>query len=119
MKPLLPCFVATVAFLVPLAHAVLAEKALRLKVSPAVSFEPARLAIQVRLQPDPADRWITVGMDSGGYSRSSGWTIEGDRMFYTVDWRDVPAGDYEVSAAVGHGAVTRASERAAVIVRGP
>lgn len=118
MKPLLACFVVTVAVLVPLAHAVLAEKTLRLKVSPLVSFAPAKLAIQVRVQPDPDDRWISVGMDNGAYHRSSGFTIEGDQMFYAVDWRDVPQGDYEVLASVGHGDVMRASDRASVIVRG-
>lgn len=81
MKVVPLCALVTFLILALMAHAVLAEKALRLKVSPAVSFEPAKLAIQVRLHPDPDDRWITVGMDSGAYQRFSGFTIEGDRMF--------------------------------------
>lgn len=122
VKSIVPlCALVTLWTLLLLVHAVVADKALRLKVSPATSFEPAKLAIQVRVQPTIDDRWITVAMDNGDYRRVSGFTIEGDRMFYTVDWRDVPAGEYDVVAAIGHGSVTRASERASVIVvaRGP
>lgn len=110
----------TVAMVLLLAHAVANDpKPLQLTVRPLVSFAPANLAIQVRIQPDDSDRWISVGMDNGEFRRGSGFTIEPDRMLYLVSWRDVPPGEYLIIAAVGHQDQTRASASARVIVSGP
>jgi hypothetical protein len=101
-----------------LAHAALVDartRALTLKVSPTISFAPAQLAILVRLQPNPDDRWLTVGMDDGNYRRVSAFTIEGDRVLYRLDWRDVPAGDYVLVAAVG-ATTERAHDSVRVII---
>lgn len=103
-----------------LVHAVANDpKPLRVTVRPAVSFAPADLQIQVRVQPDEADRWISVGMDNGEYRRTSGFTIEPDRKLYTVSWTGIPAGEYLILAAIGHGDQTRATDAARVTVAGP
>jgi hypothetical protein len=114
------CVLVSMTMIMWLLHAAVNDpKPLRLTVKPAVSFAPARLEIQVRLQPDDTDRWISVGMDNGEYRRTSGFTIEPDRVLYTVSWRDVPPGTYDVLAAVGHAELTRASDRARVLISGP
>lgn len=119
MKIVPICALVTMFVLMWLLHVAVAEvKPLQLKVTPAVSFAPTRLQIQVRLQPDAADRWISVGMDNGEYRRTSGFTIEPDRKLYTVSWSSVPAGEYVVRAAVGQGTQTRATDSARVIVSG-
>lgn len=118
MVPL--CALMTVAVLMFLLHAAVANvRPLTVTVRPQVSFAPAQIAIQIRLQPDPDDRWVNVVMDNGEYRRSSGFTIEPDRKLYLVSWPGVPTGDYVVVAAVGHAAVTRASDSARVVVNGP
>lgn len=110
----------TVAVVLFLAHLVANDpKPLQLTVRPQVSFAPAQLAIQVRLQPDDSDRWISVGMDNGEYRRGSGFTIEPDRKLYLVSWRGIPPGEYLIIAAVGHQDQTRASASTRVIVSGP
>lgn len=108
------------AILMFLLHAAVVDmKPLSVTVRPAVSFAPARLAIQVRLQPDESDRWISVGMDNGDYRRTSGFTIESDRKLYMISWDSVPAGEYVILAAVGQGSQTRATASAHVVVSGP
>lgn len=117
MKIVPLCALVTFSVLVLLLHATVAEKrALRLQVTPLVSFAPATLAVQVRVQVDPDDRWISVGTDNGEFRRVSGFTISQERSFYMIDWREVPAGDYVVVAAIGHGDVTRAEESVRVTV---
>lgn len=103
-----------------LAHAVANDpKPLQLTVRPQASFAPANLAIQVRIQPDESDRWISVGMDNGDFRRGSGFTIEPDRKLYMVSWQGVPAGEYLIIASVGHQDQTRASASARIVVSGP
>jgi hypothetical protein len=113
------CALVTVFVLMALLHAAVHDpKPLEVTVRPTVSFAPARLAIQVRLQPDDSDRWINVAMDNGDYRRTSGVTIEPDRKLYLVSWPGVPAGEYVIVAAVGQGSQTRATASAHVVVSG-
>ena len=118
MKPLLASFVVTLWFLAMLAHAVVNDpKPITLRVSPLISFAPTNLEISVRVRAGANDRWVSVQADSGEFSRRSDWTIEGDRVLYSFTWRDVPAGEYLVVAAIGSTDV-RATDRVSVIVRG-
>jgi hypothetical protein len=79
-----------------------AKDNLSLRVSPAVSFAPADLVIQTRLEPDAANREMEVIAESGDFYRSSSIQLEGDRAPRTVrfEFRSLPAGEYEVRAAV-------------------
>jgi hypothetical protein len=79
-----------------------AKENLSLRVSPAISFAPANLVIQTRLEPDAANRGIQVVAESGDFYRSSVIPLEGDRAPRTVrlEFRSLPAGEYEVTAAV-------------------
>lgn len=113
------CALITVFVIMTLLHAAVNDpKPITVTVRPSVSFAPARLAIQIRLQPDDSDRWISVGMDNGDYRRTSGFTIEPDRKLYLISWPDVPAGKYIILAAVGQGSQTRATASAHVVVSG-
>lgn len=120
MRVVLPlCAFVTFSVLAVLAHVAIADaRAIRLTVTPQVSFAPSRWAIQVRVHPVPEDRWISVQTDNGEFSRMSAFTIEGDRLLYTVDWRSIPQGDYTVIAAIGHGDTVRADDRLHATVSG-
>jgi hypothetical protein len=79
-----------------------AKENLSMRVSPTISFAPANLVIQTRLEPDAANRGMEVIAESGDFYRSSAIQLEGDRAPRTVtfEFRSLPAGEYEVRAAV-------------------
>ena len=79
-----------------------AKENLSMRVSPTISFAPANLVIQTRLEPDAANRGIEVIAESGDFYRSSEIQLEGDRAPRTVrfEFRSLPAGEYQVRAAV-------------------
>lgn len=120
MPSLVACFVVTLSLIATLAHAVIAERrAIQLAVSPQIAFAPATLSIRVRVQPNEEDRWIAVTLDSADFYRSSEWTIEGDRVLYSWQQPSVPAGEYSISAMIGHGTTIRAADRQHVSIVGP
>jgi hypothetical protein len=84
---------------------------LRLQVSPRNSFAPSYLQVLVRVEPDEANRSLTIAADSEGYYRSSEIPLEGERGPRSVllSFREVPEGEYHVSAAVFD---SRGSQRA-------
>jgi hypothetical protein len=120
VKVILPlCAFCAFYVLAFLGHAVLTEpKPIALKVRPLIAFAPTDVFLQVRVVPSGDDRWISVVMDSGEFSRRSDWTIEGDRPLYSFWWKDVPAGDYEIVARIGHGDTITASDRLTIKVQG-
>lgn len=73
-----------------------------IRVSPAVSMEPAFLRIQTRVDPDAANRALVVTVGSGDFFRSSEIALEGDNAprTSTIEYRNVPAGVYEISAVL-------------------
>ena len=75
---------------------------LDMRVSPAVSMEPALLKIQYRVEPDAANRRILITVESGDFYRSSEIQLEGDNAprTRTIEYRNVPAGVYEISAVL-------------------
>lgn len=120
MRVVAICFVLTVFALCTLTHAAIHDpkpRPIHVIVTPAISFAPTTLTVRVRVQPIPDDRWIMVVLDGEDFYRRSDFTIEGDRALYSWDWKDVPAGDYIVSAAIGS-AQARSSDRAQVLVQG-
>ena len=65
-----------------------------------IQFEPATVRLRVRVEPDPQNRALTVGIDSADFSTSSLEQLEGDRAPITR-WRTftgIPAGEYEAIA---------------------
>lgn len=65
-------------------------------------FEPAWIRIKVQVEPDEANRGLFVTAVSDSFERSSFEQLEGTRSRRTrwVDWPDVPAGNYTVTAYV-------------------
>ena len=75
--------------------------------------------IHTRLEPDAANRGLEVIAESGDFYRSSAIQLEGDRAPRTVrfEFRSLPAGVYEVRAAVlGRDGQRRALARSRVNV---
>lgn len=100
-----------------LGHAAVVDRAIKLKVSPQISFAPSRLQVQVRVHPMDEDRWIRVELDGENFYRASEFTVS-DHPLYSWPIPDVPAGAYDVVAAIGHANQVRASDRTTVIVQG-
>jgi hypothetical protein len=75
---------------------------LDMRVSPAVSMEPAFLRIQYVVDPHPDNRTVVITVESGDFFRSSEIHLEGDRAPRTsaIEYRNVPAGVYEISAVL-------------------
>jgi len=98
-----------------------AGEALRMRVSPAYSYEPATLLIQLSVEPDAENRALLVVAESPEFYRSSEVALEGDRAARTnvVQYKSLPAGAYDVHAAlIGVDGRVRASEMRSVTVMG-
>jgi hypothetical protein len=74
-------------------------------VSPAQSFAPATLRIQVRLERDVDNRALEIAADSGDFYRSSVVELDGERAprVVIVEFRSVPGGHYEIRSALRDG----------------
>ena len=73
-----------------------------IRVFPAVSFAPADLVIQTRIEPDDNNRAMEVAANSEEFYRSSTIPLDGGRAPQTITIRFVslPPGVYEVNAAL-------------------
>jgi hypothetical protein len=108
------------ALLVVAMPAVAGDK-LAMRVSPAYSYEPASLTIQLSIEPDAENRMVRVMAESAESYRSSDIQLEGDRAPRTnvISYRGLPAGDYEVrSVLFGAHGQERAMVSLAVTVLG-
>jgi hypothetical protein len=79
-----------------------AKERLSMQVSPAVSFAPANLVIQTRLEPDAENRAMEVIAESDDFSRASAIQLDGEQAPRTVriEFRSLPPGEYQVTAVV-------------------
>jgi hypothetical protein len=84
------------------ATTVAGKDAVSIRVSPAVSFAPAHLVIQTRIEPDDNNRAIEIVATSEEFYRSSTIPLEGDRAprTTTVQFVSLPSGNYEVTAVL-------------------
>ena len=82
-----------------------AQEPVRIAASPTFAFAPALLRVRVRVEPNAANRTLTITADSDGYYRSSLLELEGDTSEKTffVEFKRVPAGQYQLSAVVRNG----------------
>jgi hypothetical protein len=73
-----------------------------IRVNPSVSIAPTMLAISVRVAPQAENRALEVVVDSDDFYRLSRVQLDGDRapVVNSMKIDSVPAGDYEVTAAV-------------------
>ena len=79
-----------------------ANQPVTMEISPAVSFAPASLIIRTRLEPHVNNRAMEVIAESADFYRSSAIELAGDRAprTLTFEFRDLPPGEYEVTAAI-------------------
>jgi hypothetical protein len=86
--------------------------ALRIAVSPAMSFAPTTLNIQARLVPSADNRVLELVAECADFYRSSEVPLAGENAPTTiaVQFRGVPGGEYRVYAILKD---SRGSQRAA------
>ena len=75
---------------------------LTLRLTPRFVSAPGYLRSLIRVAPHEANRVLRVEIDSAGYYRSSDIQLEGASapMSHFVDWKEVPAGKYDLSVSV-------------------
>ena len=104
----------------PLARDLGAADRVHIRVWPATSMAPTSFTVRVFIERHAANRWIKVTVESAAYFGSSEGQLEGERSsrLRLVQFRDVPAGTYEVRAAVldQHGAVIGAAHTTAMVI---
>jgi len=73
-----------------------------IRLSPAFSFEPASVRVQVNVLPDADNRVLRVSADSDSFFWSSERQLDGADAPRISEFhcRDLPAGDYSVRAQV-------------------
>jgi hypothetical protein len=64
--------------------------------------EPATVEIVIAVEPDQANRTLRIEADGDRMYRSSEVALEGqtDKRLHTVEFKNLPAGDYELRAEV-------------------
>jgi hypothetical protein len=79
-----------------------AEEPLSLSVSPLQSLAPAHLTVRVHVQPDAGNRSLEIVAESDTYYRSSVIDLDGADAppVVSLELRNAPGGDYEVTAAL-------------------
>ena len=65
-------------------------------------YEPADIRLQIRIEPDHANRALAVELTSEGYSTSSVKELDGAdaAIWRELTYSAVPAGEYDVTAVV-------------------
>lgn len=84
-------------------HLAVADAQVRIAVESGYYLsEPAYIRLRVTVQPDPANRGLTVAAVSANFETSSYEQLDGASAPRTRwrDWRDIPAGEYVVVADV-------------------
>ena len=88
------------------------DEHLKMTVSPLMSFAPSNLTVRMRVTASQENRTLDIVADSDGFYRSSQIPLEGERApeVFTVQFRDMPIGEYDV-----YGVLTdRTGERRAI-----
>jgi len=122
MRVVAASLVTTLALLALFAHAVLADRAIRIRrATPVVAFAPTGVRIEVDVPINAENRAVIVQCDGDDFSRSSGWTVDGlnGRAFYAVEWRELPAGAYDVTAIVRSATAERGRATARLLRTAP
>jgi hypothetical protein len=112
--------IVTVIVVSPLSGDLGAADRVHIRVWPATSMAPTSFTVRVFIERHAENRWIKVTVESESYFGSSEGQLEGERSsrLRLVQFRDVPAGAYDVRAAVldQHGAVIGAAQATARVI---
>jgi hypothetical protein len=95
-------------------------QAVTIRVSPAMVRQPAAIRIVTTIEPDERNRTLAITAASAGYSTASQMQLEGidaPRVWET-EFRDIPQGNYDVTATViGTGGRRATASRVVVVMR--
>jgi hypothetical protein len=89
-------------FLATTVAATNADECMNMKVSPRQALAPVNLRVQVQVEPNADNRYLTIVADSPTFFRSSQIQLEGDRApkTFTVEYPNVPGGQYEITSVL-------------------
>ena len=75
---------------------------LDLRVTPAMTFEPAYVEVRVTVEANSDNRMLEVVVETPEFRRSSEIPLDGDRAarVNTFDFRALPTGNYEVTSTL-------------------
>jgi len=79
-----------------------AGEPVRVRVIPAFALNPADVMVETVIEPDARNRGVEITVESANFLTTSTVTLEGDRAprVRTTRFRQLPAGNYEVSATL-------------------
>ena len=91
-----------VALLAVMSLGVHAAEPIRVRVVPAFALNPADVTVETVIEPDVRNRGVEITVDSANFFTTSTVTLEGERAprVRTTRFRQLPAGNYEVSATL-------------------
>lgn len=94
---------------------------LTLRMTPRFVSAPGYLRSLIRVAPNAENRLMRVEIDSAGYYRSSEIQLDGASapMSHFMDWKEVPAGKYDLTVTVIGQSGTRAVRHLNFQVLGP
>jgi hypothetical protein len=108
------------ACLPPIVTALGAADRVHIRVWPATAMAPTNFLVRVIIERNAANRWIRVTAESEDYFGSSEGQLDGERSsrLRVVQFREVPAGTYEVRAVVfdQNGDVTGSAQTSARVI---
>jgi len=90
------------ALLAVMSLGVSAGEPIRVRVLPAFALNPADVTVETVIEPNAQNRGVEVTIDSPDFFATSTVPLEGDQAprVRTTHFRQLPAGDYEVSATL-------------------
>jgi len=92
---------------------------LTVRVSPTVAVAPAPLTVRAFVEPDDANRFLSIVVSSARYERASEVPLDGkqSQRMNLLELRDVPPGLYEITATLvgSAGRLARATQMVKVM----
>ena len=92
---------------------------LTVRVSPTVAVAPAALTVRAFVEPDDANRFLSIVVSSARYERTSEVPLDGkqSQRMNLLELRDVPPGLYEITATLvgSAGRLARATQMVKVM----
>jgi hypothetical protein len=93
---------SVIALLALMSLGVHAGEPVRVRVVPAFALNPADVMVETIIEPDVRNRGVEITVDSANFFTTSTVSLEGERAprVRTTRFRQLPAGNYEVSATL-------------------
>jgi hypothetical protein len=117
---LLTAALLTIAFLTAGAVGGHAREVVQIRVSGHFFSEPATVQLIVAVEPDSDNRVLRVEADSDTLFRSTEVNLDGldEKRLHTIEFKNLPAGAYEVRAEVLSSSTVRAMATEELMVMG-